>query len=246
MNNPPVGYLLTFSCYGTRLHGDPRGSVDRYSNIFGTPRILKNVARNQACLNRLEEPPLEEPPYELDPLRRRIVLRSFWETCLGLNWEFHAAHVRTDHSHMVAFSSLPPEGMIGLLKSNATKALKSRALDLDRKHRWTEDGSRRYLWNQNDILALSSTLWSARESRRRSGSGGSLPRVLVDVCSGGGRSGTGRLRNSGSFLLAVCSHANVGGGLRTWPSFPVRCRQSTPRHPLRRRLGAPLGLPRAY
>ncbi len=26
----PVGFLLTFRCYGTWLHGDERGSLDRY------------------------------------------------------------------------------------------------------------------------------------------------------------------------------------------------------------------------
>jgi hypothetical protein len=28
----PLAYLITFRCYGTWLHGDSRGSVDRFHN----------------------------------------------------------------------------------------------------------------------------------------------------------------------------------------------------------------------
>jgi hypothetical protein len=28
----PLGYLITFRCYGTWLHGDDRGSIDRKAN----------------------------------------------------------------------------------------------------------------------------------------------------------------------------------------------------------------------
>ena len=33
----PLAYLITFRTYGTWLHGDARGSVDREHNVFGTP-----------------------------------------------------------------------------------------------------------------------------------------------------------------------------------------------------------------
>ncbi len=35
----PLAYFITFRCYGTWLHGDRRGSVDRFHNIYGTPRL---------------------------------------------------------------------------------------------------------------------------------------------------------------------------------------------------------------
>ncbi len=38
----PLGYLITFRRDGTWLHGDKRGSVDRFHNRFGTPRIPHN------------------------------------------------------------------------------------------------------------------------------------------------------------------------------------------------------------
>jgi hypothetical protein len=38
----PVGYLITFRCHGTWLHGDKRGSVDRSHNRYGSPLLPYN------------------------------------------------------------------------------------------------------------------------------------------------------------------------------------------------------------
>jgi hypothetical protein len=38
----PLAVFFTFRCYGTWLHGDERGSVDRNNNAYGSPRIAAN------------------------------------------------------------------------------------------------------------------------------------------------------------------------------------------------------------
>jgi hypothetical protein len=38
----PLAYLITFRAYGTWLHGDKRGSVNRFHNRFGTSLIAPN------------------------------------------------------------------------------------------------------------------------------------------------------------------------------------------------------------
>jgi hypothetical protein len=45
-------YLITFSCYGARVHGDERGTVDRHHNWKATPgtNSLTVVARIHALL----------------------------------------------------------------------------------------------------------------------------------------------------------------------------------------------------
>ncbi|MGQ0761444.1 MAG: hypothetical protein ACT4OT_05435 [Acidobacteriota bacterium] len=43
-NDFPLAYLITFRCYGTWLHGDERGSVDRKQNVYGTPKTAFNPA----------------------------------------------------------------------------------------------------------------------------------------------------------------------------------------------------------
>ncbi len=41
-------FLITFRCYGTWLHGDERGSVDRrYYNRLGTPKITPNAENSR-------------------------------------------------------------------------------------------------------------------------------------------------------------------------------------------------------
>ena len=42
-NEFPLAYLITFRCYGTWLHGDERGSMDRTHNVFGAPKIAANA-----------------------------------------------------------------------------------------------------------------------------------------------------------------------------------------------------------
>jgi len=38
----PLAYLITFRCYGTWLHGDERGSVDRFHNQYQSPSAAPN------------------------------------------------------------------------------------------------------------------------------------------------------------------------------------------------------------
>jgi hypothetical protein len=46
-DHTPLAYLITFRSYGTWLHGDPRGSVDRFHNVYGTPRLPPNSQREK-------------------------------------------------------------------------------------------------------------------------------------------------------------------------------------------------------
>jgi hypothetical protein len=38
----PLGYLITFRCYGSWLHGDKRGSIDRFT-IGTNPPFFRKV-----------------------------------------------------------------------------------------------------------------------------------------------------------------------------------------------------------
>jgi hypothetical protein len=54
----PLAYLITFRCYGTWLHGDDRGSVDREHNVPLTPLIEPNAARRRSAMARLKSEPV--------------------------------------------------------------------------------------------------------------------------------------------------------------------------------------------
>lgn len=51
--NQPKAYLITFTCYGTRLHGDDRGTVDDDHNIHGTPVLPTNHDQQDVALRRM-------------------------------------------------------------------------------------------------------------------------------------------------------------------------------------------------
>ena len=77
----PLAYLITFRTYGTWLHGDERGSVNRFRNTFGTRYLPANdkwIKTNQARLKR--------ETVILDAKQRRCVEKAVRETCRKRGW----------------------------------------------------------------------------------------------------------------------------------------------------------------
>ena len=63
----PIAYLITFRTYGIWLHGDERGSIDKYHNKYETPRAVASSDREQIHSERLKS-----PPFLLDPIREAV------------------------------------------------------------------------------------------------------------------------------------------------------------------------------
>src|SRR6266576_6354614 len=66
-DHTPVGFLITFRCFGTWLHGDRRGSVDRFHNVYGTPKLGPERARV-----RYERKLMTRAPVHLSAKRRGL------------------------------------------------------------------------------------------------------------------------------------------------------------------------------
>ena len=92
----PLAYLITFRSYGTWLHGDVRGSIDRKNNLYGTPKLEHNPTRKNYVRTILKRPPVL-----LDAARRRSVERAVRETCDKRGWILIALNVRTNQVHIV-------------------------------------------------------------------------------------------------------------------------------------------------
>jgi REP element-mobilizing transposase RayT len=135
-------YLITFSCYGTHLHGQ-EGTVDQQHNISGTPRL----SADEAWLARNERR-MKYPPYALDESRRSLVLRGIKGACERRNWALIAAHVRTNHVHVIVRSEGSPESVMEGLKAYASRELN--AIE-PRRTRWAYHGSTRYLWTPEQV-----------------------------------------------------------------------------------------------
>ena len=55
----PLAYLILVRAYGTWLHGDRRGSVDRFHNRYRSPRIPPNEQWRKYNLASLKQPPVK-------------------------------------------------------------------------------------------------------------------------------------------------------------------------------------------
>ncbi|UCG33913.1 MAG: transposase [Phycisphaerales bacterium] len=133
-------YLLTWTCYGTWLHGDRRQSVDREHNIPNTPRLAPHAAKEAAASRRLRH-----PPYKLNDRAREVTLHAIAEVCRYRQWKLWAAHVRSKHVHVVVTAAEAPERVMKDLKAYASRALTRGAVDDCPGRRWTRHGSTRYI-----------------------------------------------------------------------------------------------------
>ena len=68
----PLAYLITFTCYGSHLHGDERGSVDPKHNLFGGHSVEPDSQRR-----RKAQRAMTDEFYVLDASRRATVLGRF-------------------------------------------------------------------------------------------------------------------------------------------------------------------------
>ena len=147
-NEVPLGYFVTFRAYGTWLHGDERGSVDRFHNRYGSPRLPPNKPWHQ-----YNERTLKRPPVSLGKRRRQVVLEAIQETCTIRNWDLYTANVRTNHVHSVLRASSKPEAVRASLKANATRKLRESGCWLSGKTPWADKGSVKSLWTEKALHA---------------------------------------------------------------------------------------------
>jgi|SRR5438876_1809280 len=142
----PLAYLITLRTYGTWLHGDERGSIDRKHNIYGTPRLAPNLYRKQ-----VEARQLRHPPIVLNAAQRGVVEEAVREVCRSRRYVLLAVNVRTNHVHSVIAAACKPEPILNALKAYATRKLRRAGLITVKTKLWVRKGSRRYLWKERDV-----------------------------------------------------------------------------------------------
>jgi hypothetical protein len=92
----PLAYLVTFRCYGTWLHGDERGSTDRFRNAYKSPHIPADDRWKTHNIRKLKSEALT-----LNAEQRKSVESAIRETCVYRSWHLHALNVRTNQVHVV-------------------------------------------------------------------------------------------------------------------------------------------------
>jgi REP element-mobilizing transposase RayT len=139
-------YFISFACYGAHLHGDESGSVDRRHNLFGGRSLEADPQRAAA-----ERRSMNQPPYELDGDSRAVVLQALEEVCWHRGWNLLAAHVRSNHVHVIVEAEVPPEKVMNDFKAYASRALNQLGRDEPGRRRWARHGSTRWLWKDQDV-----------------------------------------------------------------------------------------------
>ncbi len=161
----PLGYLITFRCYGTWLHGDERGSIDRFHKRYKSPYLPRSDRRHER--NQRE---LKSEPCVLDAELRQIVDTAVREVCDVRQWVLHALNVRTNHVHLVvSIGNTKPGRALNTFKAYATRLMRRNGNWRETHSPWSDKGSQRYLWNKRSLaLAIDYVL---------NGQGDDLPEI---------------------------------------------------------------------
>jgi REP element-mobilizing transposase RayT len=145
-NELPLGYLITFRCYGTWLHGDTRGSMDRRHNVYGTPKLSAN-----AHLESSDASQRRHSPIVLDSEQQKVVKSAVKRVCEHRKYLLRAINVRTNHAHSVVSAMQKPEPILDAFKSYSTRALRRAGLLSPAVKPWARHGSTIYLWKERDV-----------------------------------------------------------------------------------------------
>lgn len=140
-----LAYFITFSTYGTWLHGDERGSVDRKHNVAGEVLLPADTE-----LKHTREVLMTESEYRMDSEDRETVLAAIHQHAQFRGWSLLAAHVRTNHVHIVVVSEAKPERVMTEFKAYASRALNKYSGGGKRNH-WTRHGSTRWLKTEESV-----------------------------------------------------------------------------------------------
>jgi REP element-mobilizing transposase RayT len=126
-----LAVLLTWTTYGTWLHGDSRGSNDRKKNEpLPTDPVREATARGF----------MNFPALTLDARMRRVARETIEEHCQFRGWELRALNVRTNHVHVVISGGGSGQKVIGALKSRVTRMLRQAGLVKADQPVWTAEG----------------------------------------------------------------------------------------------------------
>jgi Transposase IS200 like len=134
-NEFPLAYFITFRTYGTWLHGDDRGSIDRYHNCYRGERVTSN-----SVMQKQHKAKLKSEPVLLNAKQRPIVEAAIREVCDHRRWRLLAINVRTNHAHIVVSAATRPEIVLKDFKAYSTRGLKTAALWNFNHSPWVDGG----------------------------------------------------------------------------------------------------------
>ena len=143
-----LAYFITFSTYGTWLHGTSKGngSVDRDHHQHGMPFVEPDALREAQSRERMKQ-----PAYTMQAGEREIVRDAIVALCREKGWQLQAVHVRSNHVHVVIAVDREAGRVMSDLKARASRELTRVGLDDAKRKRWTRHGSTLHLFDEATV-----------------------------------------------------------------------------------------------
>lgn len=133
-----IGYMITWTTYGSWLQGDKRGFVKK-GRIYTANQSLTNSNRQS----------LSKEPVKLSKSHRRIVANAISEKANQLNQRIYALSVSSNHVHIVVDYIPKPIGLVVThYKNSAQVALRKAGLC---GRVWTKGFDKRYCFDQKSL-----------------------------------------------------------------------------------------------
>jgi REP element-mobilizing transposase RayT len=142
----PLAYLITWTTYGTWLHGDERGSFDAHGK-FIPPDPVRRAAAEES---------MSEFAVTLTDVQRQMVDARLVELCRLGNWVLHARNVRANHVHVVISAAMDGEVLRSRLKAGCSITLSEHAGlsatdNNGAKKWWTQKGNVEEIWDDRHL-----------------------------------------------------------------------------------------------
>jgi REP element-mobilizing transposase RayT len=137
----PLAFHITFGTYGTRLHGDPRGTVDRGMNKPGDPIIGEDPGWWSLENNRLNFLPVL-----LNDEQMGFVEQVVPSICDRGKWKLHTCAGGPNHVHAILATSSEGQAVRKWFKRWLGEALSARWPLQSGATWWSEGGSVKWIW----------------------------------------------------------------------------------------------------
>jgi REP element-mobilizing transposase RayT len=157
----PLAYHITFGTYGTRLHGDERGTVDRRTNQPGDPIIGR-----ADDWQRMERARLNFSPRVFTVHDMILVERLLPTVCTRGGWDLHAGAAGPDHVHAVLTANADGEAVRKWLKRWLGQSLAQHIPLLDGETFWAECGSVKWIWTDDYLVQATDYVRGQRATER--------------------------------------------------------------------------------
>jgi REP element-mobilizing transposase RayT len=133
-----VGYMLTWTTYGSWLPGDKRGYVDNGKILLGDVKTLQRNRQRQ-----------KSPVVKLNPREKRIVKQTILAEAERIDHKIEALTVYSNHIHLLARPHTESiEETVGRYKSMTTRILWEKG----RKGRiWSKGYDKRFCFTEDEL-----------------------------------------------------------------------------------------------